>query len=114
MKDTVLAQIWELNQDDKSRLYKVIEIYLFDNEVDITKEQHKEKVAIANNCLHCESTKTRKNGHQHGVQRFVCNVCKKNFRVSTGSVTAHLKKKEQLKVYIPNMLSGYSLEKCPK
>jgi transposase-like protein len=114
MKDSILSQISELNQEDKSRLYKVIEGFLFDSEVDITKEQNKEKVAIANNCPHCESTKTRKNGHQYGVQRFVCNDCKKNFRVSTGTVTAHLKKKELLKVYIPNMLAGYSLEKCAK
>ena len=104
MKDSILSQISELNQEDKSRLYKVIEGFLFDNEVDITKEQNKEKVDIANNWPHCEPTKTRKNGHQYGVQRFVCNVCKKNFRVSTGSVTAHLKKKELLKVYIPHVL----------
>lgn len=114
MKDSILSQITELNKEDKSRLYKVIEGFLYDNEVDITKEQNKEKGSIANNCPHCESTRTRKNGHQHGVQRFVCNNCKKNFRVSTGSVTAHLKKKELLKVYIPNMLAGYSLEKCAK
>ncbi len=38
--------------------------------------------------------------------------CKKNFRVSTGSVTAHLKKKELLKVYIPHMPAGYSFDKC--
>ena len=37
--------------------------------------------------------------------------CKKNFRVSTGSV-AHLNKKELFKVYIPHMLAGYSLDKC--
>ena len=49
MKDTILAQISELNQEDKSRLYRVIEGFLFDNEVNITKEQNKEKVAIANN-----------------------------------------------------------------
>ena len=59
MKDTILNQISELNQEDKLRLYKVIEGFLFDNEVDITKEQNKEKVAIANNCPYCESTKTR-------------------------------------------------------
>lgn len=112
MKENILSQISELNEDAKIRLYKVIEGFLFDNEVDITKEQDNAKVTIANNCPHCESTKTRKNGHQYGVQRFVCNECKKNFRVSTGSVTAHLKKKELLKVYIPNMLAGYSLEKC--
>lgn len=114
MKDSILTQISELNQDDKIRLYKLIESFLFDNEVDIVKEQNKEKITNANNCPHYESTKTRKNGHKYGVQRFVCNDCKKNFRVSTGSVTAHLKKKELLKVYIPQMLSGYSLEKCAK
>lgn len=114
MKENILAQISDLPEEDKVRLNKLIEGFLFDNEVDITKEQGKEKVAIANNCPHCESTKTRKNGHQYGVQRFVCNDCKKNFRVSTGSVTAHLKKKALLKVYIPNMLAGYSLEKCAK
>ncbi len=114
MKEDILTRISDLTQEDKNRLYKIIEGFLFDNESDITKEQNREKVAIANNCPHCKSTKTRKNGHQYGVQRFVCNDCKKNFRVSTGSVTAHLKKKELLKVYIPNMLAGYSLEKCAK
>ncbi len=114
MKDPLLSQLSELNQEDKNRLYQVIERFLFDNEADITKEQNKEKVAVAHRCPHCQSTKTRKNGHQYGVQRFVCNDCKKNFRVSTGSVTAHLKKKELLKVYIPHMLAGYSLDKCAK
>jgi hypothetical protein len=60
MKDTILAQISELTQDDKSRLYKIIEGFLFNNELDITKEQNREKVAVPNNCPHCESTKTGK------------------------------------------------------
>ena len=29
-------------------------------------------------------------------------------------MTAHLKKNELLKIYISNMLAGYSLEKCAK
>lgn len=114
MKESILHQISELNDDEKHRLYKLIESFLFDNEIDLSKEQDKEKSSVANQCPHCESVKTRKNGFQYGVQRFICNDCKKNFRVSTGSVTAHLKKKELLKTYIPHMLSGYSLEKCAK
>lgn len=114
MKDSILTQISLLNSADKFRLQRIIEGFLFDNDIDITTIQNKEKVAMANSCPHCESTKTRKNGHQYGVQRFVCNNCKKNFRASTGSVTAHLKKKELLKVYIPHMLEGFSLEKCAK
>lgn len=114
MKDSILRQISELTDEEKHRLYSLIESFLFDHEIDISKEQDKEKSSVANQCPHCESVKTRKNGFQYGVQRFVCNDCKKNFRVSTGSVTAHLKKKELLKTYIPHMLSGYSLEKCAK
>lgn len=112
MKSTLLTQISELNQEDKNRLYRVIEGFLFENEIDISSEQAKVKLSNANECPHCKSKKTRKNGHQYGVQRFVCNDCKKNFRVSTGSATAHLKKKELLKVYIPHFLNGHSLEKC--
>lgn len=114
MKDSILAQISALNSEEKLRLHQLIEGFLFDNEVNITQEQRKEKEAIANSCPHCSSTKTRKNGFQYGVQRFVCNTCKKNFRVSTGTVTAHLKKKDLLKVYIAHMLEGYSLDKCAK
>ncbi|MFV0529861.1 MAG: hypothetical protein ACK5MD_00280 [Flavobacteriales bacterium] len=114
MKKELLAQISRLNEEEKHRLYKLIESLLFDNKVDIDKEQEASKQSLANSCPHCKSTKTRKNGHQYGVQRFVCNTCKKNFRASTGSVTAHLKKKELLKSYIPHMLSGYSLDKCAK
>lgn len=112
MKESLLHQISELHQDDKNRLSKLIEGFLFENEIDISSEQAKVKSSNANECPHCESKKTRKNGHQYGVQRFVCNDCKKNFRVSTGSATAHLKKKELLKVYIPHFLNGYSLVKC--
>jgi hypothetical protein len=39
---------------------KFIEGFLFDNELDITKEQNREKVAVPKNCPHCESTKTGK------------------------------------------------------
>ena len=85
---------------------------MFDNEQDLTKKHNKYKVAIANNCSDCELIKNIKNGHQYGVQNFVWKDCKKNFRVGTGFIKIHLKKKELLKVYIPNMLAGYSLKKC--
>lgn len=114
MKESLLAQISSLSVDDKSRLYKVIEGFLFDNEIDISAEQKKVKLAIANSCPHCESKKTRKNGVHAGVQRFICNDCKKNFRISTGSTIYCLKKKELLKVYIPHFLNGFSLAKCAK
>jgi transposase-like protein len=111
MKATLLTQISELNQEDKTKLYKLIEGFLFENEIYLSSEQAKVKLSNANDCPHRDSKKTRNNGHQYSVQRFVCNDCKKNFRVSTGSATALLKKKELLKIYIPPFLNGYSLVK---
>ena len=56
-----------LIQADKIRYTKLIGGFLFDNGVDLAKEQDKEKVTNANNCSHRESTKTRKKGHQYDV-----------------------------------------------
>ena len=47
MKDSILSQISLLNEEEKSRLYLIIERFLNDNEVDIVNEQVKEKVAVA-------------------------------------------------------------------
>ncbi len=64
---------------------------MFVHKADITKEQEQTDINMRFNNLYVID-------------------CKNNFRVSTGSV-AHLKKKELLKVYIPHMLAGYSLDK---
>lgn len=31
------------------------------------------------NCRHCESDKTRKNGMNRGIQRYLCNACGRTF-----------------------------------
>ena len=44
MKESILSQISDLTEEERNRLYRLIESFLFDNEVDITKEQNKEKI----------------------------------------------------------------------
>ena len=114
MNEALLNQINQLSEAEKASLTKQIERFIFDSRIDISVEESDSKNKSANLCPHCQSSHTRKNGFQYGVQRFVCNDCKKNFRYSTGMATVHLKKKEYLKTYIPYFLEGYSLEKCAK
>ena len=114
MKNEILEQVNNLSETDKLVLSRIIEQFIFDSHIDIAKEEAESKNKNANLCPHCQSRRTRKNGFQYGIQRFVCNDCKKNFRHSTGLATAHLKKKELFKNYIPYFLDGYSLNKCAK
>lgn len=79
MKESILDQISELNDDKKHRLYSLIESFLFDHEIDISKEQDKEKSSFAHQSPHCESVKTRKHGFPYGVQRFVCKIVRRIF-----------------------------------
>ncbi|MGY0408604.1 MAG: transposase, partial [Polaribacter sp.] len=63
-------------------------------------------------CPHCKSNRIRANGKLKGVQRYLCNGCKKNFSETTGKFWFALKKK--LNQYLYCLLSGYSILKSVK
>lgn len=63
-------------------------------------------------CPHCHSQNICANGKQHGVQRYLCKECHKNFSERTGTALAWIKKQSLWPVYIRNMFEGYSLERC--
>ena len=65
-------------------------------------------------CPHCSSKRIRANGKLKGVQRYVCNGCKKNFSETTGKFWYGIKKKEKLNKYLYCLLSGYSIRKSGK
>lgn len=66
------------------------------------------------NCPHCASSSIRANGKLKGVQRYVCNGCKKNFSETTGKFWFAIKKKDKLNKYLYCLLSGYSIRKSAK
>jgi transposase-like protein len=103
-----------LSESDKERIYEQIFQLVSQYDYDFNSEELKEKESEGCVCPHCGSLKTRKNGIIKGVQRFICNNCKKNFRPSTGSATVNIKKKELFKMYIPQMLLGKSIRSCAK
>ena len=65
-------------------------------------------------CPHCSCDRIRANGKLKGVQRYVCNGCKKNFSQTTGKFWFAIKKKEKLNRYLYCLLSGYSIRKSAK
>lgn len=65
-------------------------------------------------CPHCKSDRIRANGKLKGVQRYVCNGCKKNFSETTGKFWFAIKKKDKLNRYLYCLLSGYSIRKSAK
>lgn len=67
--------------------------------------------AKAITCPHCSEKRVSANGKLKGVQRYVCNGCKKNFSETTGKFWYNIKKKEKLNRYLFCLLSGYSIRK---
>ena len=65
-------------------------------------------------CPHCSGKHIRANGKLKGVQRYVCNGCKKNFSETTGKFWYNIKKKDKLNRYLYCLLSGYSIRKRAK
>jgi transposase-like protein len=65
-------------------------------------------------CPHCAEKRIRANGKLNGVQRYVCNGCKKNFSETTGKFWYNIKKKKKLNRYLYCLLSGFSIRKSAK
>tara|TARA_R110002049_G_C9024969_1_gene551597 strand:- start:3 stop:998 length:996 start_codon:yes stop_codon:yes gene_type:complete len=65
-------------------------------------------------CPHCSDNRIRANGKLKGVQRYLCNGCKKNFSETTGKFWYNIKKKDKLNRYLYCLLSGYSIRKSAK
>lgn len=108
------TRLSHLSEADRKRIYEQIFRLVSQYDYDLSKEELKHKESDGCICPHCGSIRSRKNGVVKSIQRFICNVCQKNFRPSTGSATVNLKKKELFKMYIPQMLAGKSIRSCAK
>ena len=65
-------------------------------------------------CPHCSGKHIRVNGKLKGVQRYLCNGCKKNFSETTGKFWYNIKKKDKLNRYLYCLLSSYSIRQSAK
>ena len=86
----------------------LLSISLQESEIKDSKETR------AVSCPHCSSKRIRANGRLNGVQRYLCNGCKKNFSETTGKFWFAIKKKDKLNKYLYCLLSGYSIRKSAK
>ena len=86
----------------------LLSISLQESEIKDSKETR------AVSCPHCSSKRIRANGRLNGIQRYLCNGCKKNFSETTGKFWFAIKKKDKLNRYLYCLLSGYSIRKSAK
>lgn len=103
-----------LTEEDQDLILSQLLRMISELDVDIPTLQNSQKESESRHCPHCSSSKTIKIGKQHGVQRYSCKSCKHDFRASTGSFVAGLKKGkgERLKLYLRHFIAGKSIRYC--
>ncbi len=106
------TRIASLSETERQILYNQVIRLIDEIDFDLNTLELKNRKSTVLACPHCLGTSIKKNGVVKGAQRFVCKECKRNFRANTGSATAHLKKREKFKSYIPYFIAGHSIRKC--
>jgi transposase-like protein len=99
--------------DEQNLIYQQLSNLINDLDVDIPQMQATQKASESRQCPHCQSSHTVKNGKEYGVQRYVCRSCDQNYRVSTGTFNARMRKGkgELLKLYMKSFIAGDSIRK---
>jgi transposase-like protein len=107
------TKIDNLPKDEQEIIYKELANLIKDMDVDIPKMQDVQKEGESKHCPHCQSSETVKNGKEHGIQRYRCKTCKQNYRVSTGTFNARMRKGkgELMKLYLKSFIAGDSIRK---
>jgi transposase-like protein len=99
--------------DEQNLIYQQLSNLINDLDIDIPQMQATQKACEIKQCPHCQSSHSVKNGKEHGVQRYVCRSCLQNYRVSTGTFNARMRKGkgELLKLYMKSFIAGDSIRK---
>jgi transposase-like protein len=110
------SKIKTLEADDQNLVYQQLMSLVSDLSIDIKSIQSTQKSSESCHCPHCKSSNTKKIGFQYGVQRYCCKECGRNYRDSTGTFNAGMRKGkgERMKVYMRYFIAGESLRSCAK
>lgn len=108
------AKIESLPVEDRHLVYNQLMNIVNDLDIDISEIQSSQKASESCHCPHCKSIRTVKIGKQHGIQRYRCKDCNKNYRDSTGTFNAGMRKGkgEKMKLYMKHFIAGKSLRDC--
>ncbi|GAA4070836.1 hypothetical protein GCM10022389_15070 [Flavobacterium cheonanense] len=104
MIEKPLTKISGKPQEDDNRLEKNVKEMLSKTYTNSNFEQTKENLSNESECLHCQLKNTINSEHEYDIHQSVCNDCKKDFWLITGSLTDYFKKKEQSKINITDFL----------
>lgn len=100
-----LQRVAQLSRRQREQLLGVLQ-----PEVDLDRACTTIEEARANlSCPHCAGLKLHRHGHDRGLQRYRCCVCKKTFNALTGTPLARLRYRERWLNYLDGMLDGKSV-----
>jgi transposase-like protein len=110
------SKIKALPVDEQNLVYNQLLSLVSDLSVDISLIQTNQKNAESCHCPHCKSSNTKKIGFQYNVQRYCCKGCGRNYRDTTGTFNAGMRKGkgEHMKIYMKHFIAGKSLRECAK
>jgi transposase-like protein len=110
------ARIDSLPAEDRHLVYNQLMNIVNDLDVNISQIQTIQKASESCHCPHCKSSHTIKIGRQYGIQRYSCKDCKRNYRDSTGTFNAGMRKGkgETMKLYMKHFIAGKSLRECAR
>jgi transposase-like protein len=110
------SKIKSLPIDEQSLIYNQLLSLVSDLSIDISAIQINQKSTESCHCPHCKSSNTKKIGFQYNIQRYCCKECGRNYRDTTGTFNAGMRKGkgEHMKVYMKHFLAGKSLRECAK
>jgi transposase-like protein len=114
--ELLTSKIKTLAIDDQNLVYQQLLHLVSELTIDIKEIQSTQKSSESCHCPHCKSSETKKIGFQYGVQRYCCKACGRNYRDSTGTFNARMRKGkgERMKVYMRHFMAGESLRTCAK
>jgi len=110
------SKIESLPADEQNIVYNQLLSLVNELSIDIKTIQSHQKSSESCHCPHCKSSDTIKIGFQYGVQRYACKACKRNYRDTTGTFNAGMRKGkgETMKLYMKQFIAGKSLRECAR
>lgn len=108
----IISHFQLLSGEQQTKLLWRLELINMEKEVSNASIMEEIQSSTPINCPHCKGISIVSNGKQHGVRRYRCKGCGKNYSEATGTTIAWLKKKKKFKQYVNHMLAGHSIRKC--
>ncbi len=109
--NAIVDGIKKLSQNDRDKIAYMLNNASFSPDHDIYEVAETSRFANGRFCPHCNSKAIKRNGHsKDGVQRYMCNDCKKTFNANSNTILSNTQKSlDTWKKFIECIMDGLSI-----